>query len=164
MRPNYASLYLLNETMANPIFGRDNTLDSRVGTDGLHLLFVEFCSMVSRANPRRITPWCASLAGHIGCVLFSGSQKQMRRINARGIVATMAHIQTIWNSSMREHVGHAMRLRGFISLPKINLPVSVLFSRANPLPALIGSALVDFGPKTIRERYRHTNNFTLESE
>jgi hypothetical protein len=84
----------------------------------------------------------ASLRDHIGTVISSSSQKQVRGVYARRVVTTMQYAQAIWDWAVRVNPRYLVR-RTYAGLP-----IAALMFRANPKPAT--HRFIDTTPKTIK--------------
>ncbi len=103
-----------------------------------------------------------SLFKHIGGVIFFGAKKQMGRIYARRVVASVEDKESVWNRSDMKCPRSTMGQHQTCPKPcgRISMPEMCLGSR--PLPAWSkvrhmlrnGAVLVDFIPKAFREVFR----------
>ena len=100
--------------------------------------------MLFPAQVRHI-PFTTALFGHIHHVVFLCSQKQVGRVYARRVVASMADKQTLFNRAIcqlkRKPVGK-------VFLPaetEVTIPPAVC--ACGPVPALVCAATVDLLPK-----------------
>jgi hypothetical protein len=77
------------------------------------------------------------------------SQKQMPRIAARRVIASMAAEKSFGNWTDSKDEGNAVRLGVFSS--QLELAVAILILAGHPGPAFIGASAVDLGPKALRD-------------
>lgn len=98
----------------------------------------------------------ATLFSHVTVVVSNGAKKQMRRITARRIVATMQHGQVFRNAAKGESVSHAM---GSVKFPpkttnKVlcgDSPVTPLVNGSLPMPARVTRGFGNSGPESQRK-------------
>lgn len=110
-----------------------------------HLRFDEFG--VAVCGPALRTIPAPALAYHILGVAGGITHEQMGGIDARGIVATVQYIHSLWYRAMRQLIGRAVGRR-----VTAHRPVAPAILRALPFPALVGSTLANEIPKHVPNR------------
>ena len=85
-------------------------------------------------------------------VVFGSPKEKMLRINARAIVAGMAHKKTVWNFTVRKFIRDAMRLLPF----PVNGDTSVSSggTRSDPSPTLALAVFYNLGPEPFFNIFR----------
>jgi hypothetical protein len=87
----------------------------------------------------------ASLSGHVAQVVAVGSEPQMSGVDARGIVARMAHKHSSRDRTESHLIGNAMcKLIGAVNSEE---SVALRKSGRGPLPTIVLPLYVDFLPK-----------------
>src|SRR5690606_11522400 len=94
-----------------------------------HVIGSEFCCWI-RAAVRSIGP---TLSGHIGRVVSSSSEEQVRRVDAWGVIAGVTHKHAVRNLTDVSHIRHAMSLELFPGYSDCSMPRQS--SGAKPYPA-----------------------------
>jgi hypothetical protein len=79
---------------------------------------------------------CPAFGDHIAVIVKDGSQKEVLRVDAAAVVATMKHAQTVGDGAVRKLPRYAMRLQPS-ALNRSQLPVAVR-ERASPEPTRRG--------------------------
>lgn len=154
MFPVFATNYISNSSFVNAEFTGDIFLHHAAGAktpNFKHLFFREFCSAILFAlsvKPGRVCV-SSSLIGHVDHVIRSRTGKQMRRISAWGIVATVTYFHAFWNGAVVQLVRKSVR--GVQSFPITNLAVTCWKRITIPAPTFIWAAHVYEIPKTINE-------------
>lgn len=90
-----------------------------------------------------------SLRNHVPYVVPAGSEKQMERINARRIVARMAHEDAGWDLPIVQFPGKAVNVNRLVVHP--DHPMAKRGGCPSPHPAVIRPSDGDFGPE---QRFR----------
>jgi hypothetical protein len=94
----------------------------------------------------------ATFRGGISHVIETSAKKQMVRTNANFHVTSMTNIDTIWNLSIRQHVGNTMCLIHRAIEP--HAPITAVGKSAAPQPAC--RSFFNFRPETIISRCNRT--------
>lgn len=92
-------------------------------------------------------PMPTTFRDHINGVVTRSADKQMRWIDACGIIAAMTHKNIVGNWSMHKRVGESVCTNSAVTVPK--LPVTRELTRGRPFPTIIGAALINFLPEAI---------------
>lgn len=115
------------------------------GANGSHVVFGQFRGGTFPAMSR------APFARFIGLVVGICAEKQVGRITTRRIVAGMAHVQSIWDRTVRMFIGKAMREK--LAIRSItNDAIAASVDRAIPRPARIWFAGLVEVPKAVSNR------------
>lgn len=91
---------------------------------------------------RAAAPFC----DHVGSIVFRRTQEQVRRIDARRMIAFMQAIQASRDWAVMQFVRTAMCLCK--TTIHLDYPVSMLIMGGFPIPAFVRAALIDFAPKS----------------
>lgn len=97
-----------------------------------HLIIVQFCLSIFSA----VVVFATTLLGHIQIVIRSGSKKQVGRVNARSIVASMEHAKSGCEVGIGELVSENMGPDA--STPKSDNAVSEFIDARRPNPTIAG--------------------------
>ncbi len=105
----------------------------------------EFCRPVLFPSTTPRSPLFNFVVG----IVRSGSKEKMFRIAARWVVALVKDAKTFWNLSVGKFIGNPA---GNLHLSSNReTPVSVWRPATRPLPAFIGSFLINFSPEPFRQ-------------
>jgi uncharacterized protein YacL len=101
--------------------------------------------------------FAAALGLLIGLVVSVSAKKQMGRIDAQAIVATMTYacaavIAAIKRSYFAVCDDPRDTLRRFASLSEPETTITASAGRCSPIPAIAWSAFIDFGPEVLCKR------------
>lgn len=167
MGPNFMRFDLFHGADAHAEISGYQALNSLVCADSQHVRVAKFRLMMS--SP--LQSWWmlrAILAAHIKPVLILASNKQMRGIHARRIVATMADDKAGRNVfAVREYPRCATSFDWFVYFDQVNLAVSMFIFGRCPWPAFVWTTLINFLPKTFGKWdaatcfFRHMRNLNF---
>lgn len=149
-----------------PGFAVNNHADNRWGNAIFGGKFSAVPSLVSSANVANVLRCklgimlllaahraLASLCHHIVNVVLMGTEEQMGWIDAAGIVASVADKHSIRDGAVGKFIRYAMRWCGGNAAASWSYcAVSILVAVREPLPAVIGAALVDLAPEAFGKR------------
>jgi hypothetical protein len=94
----------------------------------------------------------AAFCHHVVNIVLERTNKQVRRIHARWIVAGMANKHAAWNRTARKFIACAMRHSiGMVRTIHANVSVAIYVAVCGPLPTVGWTALVDLLPEAVRE-------------
>lgn len=112
-------------------------------SDVFDLSFGKFCAALT------LSLWLIipAFGVKIVYVVLLRAKKMMCRITAKLVVAPMQYVLPIWNRSIGQGISKTMSASQIGSCPK--LPISTAVGGCGPVPAIIGSALIDFCPKKV---------------
>ncbi len=136
---------------ANPASGmaRSDSNNLRVSQLGLMTCHAatESLRMLARwvfVTTRTLT---STLASHILHVLLMRTQKQVRRVAAWGVVASVTDLKPLCNRAIGKFVGYAMRT--LKALAVLHAPIPALSPITRPEPTLIGSTYNNVLPEAV---------------
>jgi hypothetical protein len=90
----------------------------------------------------------SSLFHHILHVLFVSGEKQMRRVTAKSVVASVTDFKFCWHRPISHNPGdHVCHPASNLSVKRAKLTVPSVRGTHRPRPAFIFAASVNFGPK-----------------
>lgn len=101
----------------------------------------------------------APLLSAIFRIVFVGSEKQMRGITTRRIVAMMTDDQSLWNRTIEKLPTKSVRPN--VSALQAKTPISTTNHASLPRPAIIRRLLVNFRPKAFFNYFRSLAPFGI---
>lgn len=90
--------------------------------------------------------WLASLCYHVGLVVVVSAKEKMVGSDARRIVTFMKNMQSVWDRTVMNFIGYAMRPIAMLYAPIPHFAVSLFRFTASPIPASV--RLFGLGPKS----------------
>lgn len=94
------------------------------------------------------TPVCSVAAPFVlsvECVILRGAGEQVRGVDTRRVVATVANMETVRDGAVVQYVAVAMGV--FVPRADEEMPISSWKSTGSPEPAIAG--LIDLGPEAL---------------
>ena len=120
---------------------------------GMHSMFVaasDFFRVKSRSTS--ISTSLATFRNHIRVIILSRTFEEVSRIAARTVVTLMADLKLKWIIMSLDHVSDAMRFQcpRFALTKYFELTIAALSYDATPRPAVIRTAFINEGEKSIK--------------